>query len=325
MGISHLSFRTPLIYRFVIAITLLVSVLAVCFPSWVNTYGTDFVVLLIVAIDVPHGAADCLNFKYSSPSGSVNQKAKFYLFYILLILAGILGWYLAPNVAISIFITISAYHLGQSNLYYLVLPQNSLSRVLIYGCWGAFIIFASILSNPTEVTEICNQFLGSTCIIALLNQKYLVVITIALNFLILSFLVQYHYISKQDCLKEVFNILILAVLFYTAPLIISFGIYFTLWHSLGSTLDQIKFIHQYDSTFGFSTFYLRVIPLTFISVLLLAIAEVLLHEFSFYQPSLTAATSLFFGSLAAITLPHALLRDELYQNHYSGLTPLTDS
>lgn len=314
---SLLSLRYPLIYRAVITITLLASVLAIYSPDWMNSYGRVFAVALIIAIGVPHGAADYLIFKYSKKNRSINQKSAFYISYILLVLASVLCWYLFPNVAISIFIVVSSYHLGQSNLYYLSLSKSKLLQSLIYGCWGIFVIFAPILSNPEEVTRICNKFLGNSWIISLLNQDYLLVGVVLLNLLIFSLLKQQRYLSRQVYLKEVFNLVVLAILFYSAPLIVSFGVYFAFWHSLGSTLDQIRFIRQYDSKFSLKIFYWQTAPLTLLSVFLFVIAGLILTEFNYYSPSATAIAGLFFVSLAAITLPHALIRDGLYQSQYA--------
>lgn len=277
--------RTPRLYRLLVIVTLIISILAIYFPDWMDQYGTALVGLLILVIGVPHGVADCLIFRYSSSSKRSVQKVKFYASYLLLILVGILCLYLAPNAAISVFIAISAYHLGQAQLFYLSLPNSKLLKAFIYSCWGAFVIFAPIISNPEEVTEICSQFLGSTWVITLLDQPYLLRGILLLNFIILNILVQQHYLSKHDCIREIFNLLLLSSLFYTATLIVSFGIYFTLWHSLSSTFDQIKFVRQRHSTFSLKTFYSQVIPLTLLLGLLFVVAQFFLPEFGFRQSS----------------------------------------
>jgi Brp/Blh family beta-carotene 15,15'-monooxygenase len=310
---NSLSFRTSLIYRSVITFTLLISIIAACFPDWMNQYGTDFVVLLIVLIGVPHGVADCLIFKYSDHGGCINQKAKFYLSYILLMFVSVLCLYIAPNAAISAFIAISAYHLGQAHLCCLSIPKSKLYRVFIYSCWGAFVIFAPIMANSEAVTEICSQFFNNTWVVDLLKQKYLLPSIIILNLINLGVLIQHHYISRHNCLIEILNLLVLFFLFHTTSLIVSFGVYFTLWHSLSSTLDQIKSIRCHNPTFGFKAFHLQTVPLTLILIFLFIAAQLFFSRFNFYQSNTSLITSLFFGSLAAITLPHALLRDRLYQ------------
>jgi Brp/Blh family beta-carotene 15,15'-monooxygenase len=153
----------------------------------------------------------------------------------------------------------------------------------------------------------------------LLNQNYLVVIIIVFNLLIFSFLKQQHYFSEQAYFKEIFNLIALAVLFCSAPLTVSFGVYFTLWHSLGSILDPVKFIHQYDPDFSLKTFYRQVDLLTLLSIFLFAIAEFILSQFNLHLFNSTVLMGLFFISLATITLPPALTRENLYQKWPANL------
>ncbi len=146
---KSLSSRTPLIYYLIITITLLISILSIFSPSVINTYGNLFIIILIVFIGIPHGATDHVVFNYLSDSkpSTIYIIINFYLGYIFLILAYSVCWYLFLSFSLIIFIIISAYHLGQSNLYYLTLPKKRLAKTLIYVSWGLFVIFGPIISN----------------------------------------------------------------------------------------------------------------------------------------------------------------------------------
>jgi Brp/Blh family beta-carotene 15,15'-monooxygenase len=134
---------------------------------------------------------------------------------------------------------------------------------------------------------------------------------IIFNFLILSGLFILKYVHHKDLFREYLNLLVLSILFYTTPLIISFGVYFGLWHSLGSTFDQIQFLKQKNSKFNIIDFSLKSIPLSIVSFIFFLIITLKLTNFS--TQDLSSKTASFFIFLATITLPHTIMRDKLYQ------------
>ncbi len=274
------------------------------------------VIGLICFIGIPHGATDHVVFKYLSADklSLINIIIKFYLFYIVAILAYSLFWYLFPSFSLIIFIVISAYHLGQSNLYYLSLPKNKILKTFIYFSWGLFVVFGPILSNSKEVIAILENILGITWIVNLDNKEYFLALIILLNSLIISALFIFKYANNKELLREALNLSVLAILFYTAPLMVSFGVYFCLWHSLGSTFDQLQLIRKSNLKFNLLDVYLQYIPLTIIALLVFITVYCFLAHFNknLSPENLNAIIGLFFIGLAAITLPHTIIRDKLY-------------
>ena len=312
---NNLSLRTPIIYCLIITITLLITFWSWLLPSFINTYGILISFIFIVGIGIPHGATDHLVFNYLFRDKlCMIYKVKFYLFYIFLALIYVISWYLFPTFSLAAFIIISVYHLGQSNLFYLSLPKNKIIKTLIYSSWGLFVIFAPIISNSKEVIAILKTFLDESWIINIENQEYLLALIVFSNFLILSILFVFKYLTKQELLREILNLTVLSLLFYTAPLMVSFGVYFGLWHSLGSSLDQIQFIRKYDLKFDFANFYIKSIPLTLISITAFILSYLFLVHFNYSQQDINITISWFFIGLAAITLPHTIIRDRLYIN-----------
>ncbi len=193
------------------------------------------------------------------------------------------------------------------------LPKNKLLETFIYASWGLFVIFAPIIFNSKKVIAILENFLSRTWIINLENKEYFLVSIIILNFVIMSLLFIFKCVTKQELIKEILNLLVLGLLFYTAPLMTSFGVYFGFWHSLGSTFDQIQFVRKYDFKFNFVDFYLKSVPLTLISISVFTLFYFFLFHFnpqSFQESNLIIGY--FFINLAAITLPHTIIRDKLY-------------
>ncbi|MBV8882853.1 MAG: Brp/Blh family beta-carotene 15,15'-dioxygenase [Chroococcidiopsidaceae cyanobacterium CP_BM_RX_35] len=311
---KDLSLRTPIIYYLVITLTISVAILSVFFPVFTNTYGTLIAIILIVGIGIPHGATDHLVFKYLSEHNiCVACQIRFYLIYIFSALGYAIFWYLFPFFSLVVFIGISVYHLGQSNLHYLSLPKNKILETSIYASWGLFVVFAPIISNSREVIAILENFLSKAWIINLENKEYFLVFIIILNSVVLSLLLIFKYANMKEIFRESLNLLVLSLLFYTTPLMVSFGVYFGLWHSLGSTFDQIQFIRKYNSKFNFVDFYLKSIPLTLISISIFIVFYLFFLHFNHldFQKS-NLIIGLFFINLAAITLPHTIIRDKLY-------------
>ncbi|MGI8502266.1 MAG: Brp/Blh family beta-carotene 15,15'-dioxygenase [Hassallia sp.] len=110
--------------------------------------------------------------------------------------------------------------------------------------------------------------------------------------------------------------IILGLLFYITPLIISFGVYFGLWHSLGSTFDQLEYLKKVNSKVSLISYYLKSIPLSIISIMFLIIIALFLNNFNVQelQKHLNTTMASFFIFIASITLPHTIIRDKLYRN-----------
>lgn len=313
---QKLSLRTTVIYYLVVTITLIVSFLSVCFSSFIHAYGLLFASLLILFIGVPHGATDHLVFNFLSKNNiSVRATIRFYLLYIFSALAYALCWLLFPSLSLNIFIIISVYHLGQSNFHYLTLP-NKIIKAFIYSCWGLFIISAPLIFKAQEAKAISQSFNWQLWLINIENKQQFLLILVILNILVINGLFSCKYITQKELLREHLNLLVLGLLFYTNPLIISFGIYFSLWHSLGSTFDQIQLFKRGDRNINLISFYLKAMPLTIASLTIFLAVSLILVNFNIQElaKNLNTIIALFFIFLATITLPHTIIRDRLYRN-----------
>ena len=305
--------RTLVIYSVVVTITLLIILLSFCFPLFVNNYGVILVVILILGIGIPHGATDYVVDNYLSEN-TLNHYLKFYLFYLICVSLYLLTWYLFPSVSLAGFILISSYNLGQSNLYYLSLPDKVLTS-FIYSLWGLFAVLGPIFANVQQVLAILESFFSTIWIEGLVNQEYLLIVLIGLNFLTISMLFIFHYATEKEFIQEALNLSLLGLLFYSAPLLVSFGVYFGLWHSLGSTFDQIQLIRKYNQKFSFSDFYLCSLPLSVVSILGFIAGYLFLAHYNVTaQNDLNSLTCLFFIGIAALTVPHTFVRNKIYAN-----------
>jgi Brp/Blh family beta-carotene 15,15'-monooxygenase len=95
------------------------------------------------------------------------------------------------------------------------------------------------------------------------------------------------------------------ILFWTTNLIVSFGTYFIIWHSLPSLQDQILVL--YNKPNAYSTYIKDAFPYWMISILGLSLFSVY-NDYMGLNP-----LALFFAFLAAITFPHVLVIFGLHQ------------
>lgn len=109
----------------------------------------------------------------------------------------------------------------------------------------------------------------------------------------------------QSYIKEAFYLLVFYIVFKTASLLWAFTIYFVLWHSLPSLIDQI--LHLYGSlTKKNMWLYFKSSALNWIVSLL-----GLLILYLIFNHKEQLFLSVFFSFLAAITFPHVLVMTRL--------------
>ena len=100
--------------------------------------------------------------------------------------------------------------------------------------------------------------------------------------------------------RELFSVLILLIIFKSSTLIWGFSIYFILWHSLPSLIDQITFIYGDLRKKSIAKYTKDALPYWIVSLVgMLVLFIIFKEEKHFY--------TLFFAFIAAVTFPHALV------------------
>jgi Brp/Blh family beta-carotene 15,15'-monooxygenase len=263
---------------------------------------------LVLLIGLPHGATDFLLFRrLNGPKLSKKQVFRFFLFYILGVF-GYLGiWLFFPTFALASFLLISAYHFGQSN--WQALPVASRLRPLLNIAFGAFAIGGGVLWHWDQSFPIVQQMIGDLPVWsdALLSKvQWLMVL---FNVVMLIGLRLSGQIDHSNLFSEGLKLASLSFMFYFTPLLVGFTLYFTLWHSLSSLLDQISFFRHQWPSFTLSNYYFQAAPYTLLAI-------IGLFGLSFGQSILfpqASLISLFLILIACVTLPHIVLVEKRYQ------------
>jgi Brp/Blh family beta-carotene 15,15'-monooxygenase len=273
---------------------------------WVTDYVLWFALLLIV-FGVPHGASDYIIYQQVAKlKEGANGQLRFGLYYAAAIgLYGII-WGLSPLIAFAIFIFVSAYHFGQSNWHFLHF-SGKVRRVYTFLLWGMAVIGVPVLLHHEAAGLIIYEITGYDLDFSEIRAP-LIFGLIMFNLIHIVVLFEQDLIDRYKLYRELSNFVLLMALFATTPLLIGFGIYFMFWHSLSSSLDQVRAFKQKDKHYNIAKYIYHIIPLTIVAFLGLGAFYYFLGD----QMNQGINLGTFFLFIAIITVPHSILMDKLY-------------
>ncbi len=301
-------FRNTNVFVPIVLVTLSFGVVGMCWPEILQKIQYLLLGVLVLLIGLPHGATDFLLFRrLHGPVLGREKVFKFFFFYLVTVLGYLAVWFLFPIVAMAIFLIISAYHFGQSN--WQSLPVTSWIRPVLNVAFGAFTIGGAVLWHWNEGQSIVQQMIGDLPAWSDSTMAKIQWLILLFNVAILFGIRLAGQIDSSLLLREVVKIGVLSFMFYYTPLLVGFTLYFTLWHSLSSLLDQVLFFRHQWPSFTLTNYYYQAAPYTLLAIFgLLG----LLFGQSFLFPE-ASFLSLFLILIACMTLPHIILVEERYK------------
>ena len=257
--------------------------------------------LLIFTFGMIHGSNDILIVSQIKK----HTKYKFHkvlITYLTIVSFAVFIFYFVPILALILFVCFSAYHFGEQHWEHLLSKMNNNLKNIFFFCYGLLILYLVFFFNQSGVIDIIYEITGIKLLSIYCNE----IITI---FLILSTILIYAIYNKnlniKSILKEVFSIVVLAVIFNSSSLIWGFSIYFILWHSIPSLLDQISFIYGDLKKKNILKYIKNAFPYWLVSIIgIIILFYVFRNEKHFY--------SLFFAFIAAVTFPHAIVMMSMF-------------
>jgi len=276
----------------------------------ISTYyipSTDFqniaAILMILSIGVLHGACDITLINHKVNNRKNKKKIFFIIFYIFVAFLAFLFVYNLPIIGFILFLLISSYHFGEQHLHEKIL--NSKFRFFHFSIYGLLIFSLMIYYNKSFVINILNQILDSKTD----NFPFDVFLFSSLFLTFLFWIIDYKSLDFS-IIKEILYIILLSLLFYSSNLIVSFGVYFVLWHSIPSILDQINFLYA-ETSYRSILLYLKNSGSYWIISILGLIFLIYYQDFigeDFYK--------LIYSFSAAVTIPHIfLINNILSEDH----------
>ena len=251
--------------------------------------------ILILTFGILHGANDLLLIKKIDINKEQISFQKTLLYYIIVVGLGSLLFWIIPWFALLLFIIVSGYHFGEQQ--WENLEKSSLFKVFEF-TYGLFILMLLFNFNIKEVQEVIHNI---TSIVVPENYftNGLIINSIALVALGIYFsnkLVEF----KNRWMLETFYLLVFTVIFRVSSLIWGFAIYFIIWHSIPSIINQVIYLNGEFNWKNFGLYIKTAFAYWAVSLIGIAILYLLFKDVKIFN-------ALFFSFLAAITFPHVLV------------------
>ena len=271
-----------------------------------------FFVSLILLTGIPHGALDHLIQEATDKKFNRIYSAKMFSIKYLTIMAFYaLAWYLFSGLSLLVFLFISAWHFGETDLE--KAPQNALIWSFTRLIYGFYILAFILLTHINEVKPIVNKMIGnqqSTLILwnfIITNVKQILYL-LGLSFITIFIVAQSEFLIKFDKIR-IFRLCMILLISAYLPLLPAFALYFGGWHALCAFDNIHDYLRKDYPDLTFKLVYLKSLPLTFLSIIFLCgslwYINVYTQNFDFFP--------VLFIFISLITLPHLIIAHQM--NH----------
>lgn len=249
------------------------------------------------ALGVPHGAVD------HKLHAMVHDDTNFCEYYFSMMAGSALLWGLSPTLALGIFAAISAFHFGETQLFYL--PKNSRWTVPAQTCWGLGVLAAILLPHWEDARAVLDA-LGIGALPHMDSLAALGLAPLCLGAAIMAGA------DETVLAHEVAESAVLGVLLVQAPMLLGFAFFFIFWHTLPSIDHQIMGFRRYvDEHFGIADYVREAVPCSlaaFAAMLLMLVtrsdAALAVADSAAMDADSAALVAFAFVSLALLTAPH---------------------
>jgi Brp/Blh family beta-carotene 15,15'-monooxygenase len=288
--------------NFISKFSIIISFFSLWLCSFVSPENQLFIgFVFILSFGILHGSNDIYVLKKILLKNENFSFFKILMLYVLFILCCILLFYYFPSLILLLFILFSGYHFGEQQLIYLnnkVESSTSLFLQSYQTLYGLLILFLLFEFHNKEVISVISDIAKISLHPELITYS---LYTIVFLFSVFSIVILKKHLKYKDFLiKELFYLLVFSIIFKVASLIWGFTIYFVVWHSLPSIINQVSFLYGDFSFNNFLKYFKTALPYWLISLFGLGL-------FYFFSNELKLFNSLFFSFLAAITFPHVLV------------------
>ncbi|MFM7018183.1 Brp/Blh family beta-carotene 15,15'-dioxygenase [Flavobacterium sp.] len=285
-----------------------ISIVASFFGLWIVSFFSSKIqiilgFLLIFSFGILHGANDLLLIYKNNSTKKTPDFIKSLINYVLVIILCALLFYLIPWLTLLLFIIVSAYHFGEQQWKELINNYPKWIWNTIFLTYGMFIFSLLFLFHAQEVEnivyEITNVKISKSLIPLLFN-------VVGITFIVTLSLSYYIYESlRRKILTELFYLLVFAIIFKASSLIWGFALYFILWHSIPSIIEQMNFLYGKLSIQNFMSYCKSAALYWFISIVGIILLYLLLKDKELFN-------AIFFSFLAAITFPHVVVITKIF-------------
>ena len=202
--------------------------------------------IMIGTTGIPHGALDHIIAKTTATSKGQNFSIQQFLGrYVLAILLYSAAWIFFPGISLIIFLVISAWHFGETDLSNANDTRSwNLSRLL----WGSLVLMLILLSHFEETASVVlritkeSEIAQTTLSHIQINSIYY--FSGVLFFFLASAAIANKKAKISISTLYVINLIVILFLCYKLPLLPAFALYFGGWHAIRSFEIIFKFLHE---------------------------------------------------------------------------------
>ena len=275
----------------------LILAFSIIFFGLESSYSILLFLVVMLSIGIPHGSVDHIIAFINPEARKFDSKLIFYVVYLSLIVFNIILWVISPFLGLLVFLIISCYHFGETQ----VIGYNSTDNKILNFVIGANILLSLFLNNILELQEILYilpQF--ASLDLSAFDSVFFLLVSVAI--LMLS-IVNFEIKRKVPLYAE---ITILYMVFFHTDLLTSFALYFGFCHSLPMLMLEFKEF----KTDSFMKFYLKTLPFTILSI----IFGFLLYQFN--NDLLTSDNLILFVFIiiSSLTLPHVFIMKDFVKD-----------
>ena len=253
---------------------------------------------MIFSFGILHGANDLKLIQHIQSKQNKISIKKVLIYYLLIVLAGIIAFYYLPLLALIIFIIISGYHFGEQQWQYLAGLNKKWFSISLQTIYGMFILFLLFNFHQIEVQKIIFEIATFIIPIHLFSISLKVIGIVLLAHLLYLYI--YEENLRSQIVLEVFYLLVFTVIFLSSSLIWGFAIFFIIWHSIPSMMNQMEFLYKKVDFNNFKLYFKSAFIYWIASLFGIAMLYFMFEKEKIFN-------ALFFSFLAAITFPHALV------------------
>ena len=275
----------------------LILAFSIIFFGLESSYSILLFLIVMLSIGIPHGSVDHIIAFINPQARKFESKLIFYVVYLSLIVFNIIIWVISPFLGLLVFLIISCYHFGETQ----VIGYNPTDNKILNFVIGANILLSLFLNNIVELQEIL-YILPQFASLDLSGFDSVFFLLISVAILMLS-IVNFKIKRKVPLYAE---ITILYMVFFHTDLLTSFALYFGFCHSLPMLMLEFKEF----KTDSFMKFYIKTLPFTILSI----IFGFLLYQFN--NDLLTSDNLILFVFIiiSSLTLPHVFIMKDFVKD-----------
>ena len=262
---------------------------------------------LIFTVGIAHGSVD--NILYMKKTKI--KPLGFYLTYLFLVGIYAATWFIFPIFAILLFLLISAYHFGQSQLVDCFRNEKLLHKIF-YVSWGIALLSAFLNVKQIEIVALLNRYDDLRIFATTFDTSYLYYLHIS-STVTVAFILLYLTITKQllsgRMFFEFFMLILINVSFAALPVLLGFTLYFTFLHSLKVLEDEFNFLKSKEHLHTWS-FIKKLLPNTLISIT----ATLLIFAGIYFDYINLSYGFVLLVLISSTTFPHVFVMEKFYNS-----------